>query len=302
MKRTMGMPAHRERKTLAVEEIVDILAQSTTDENGRFRFQNVEAPPFRHISVAGKGYYPWDLVAMAPGHGVAWTQLTTANQQSEIILRLPAEGPLRGRLIELGGKPIAGARVKVFGVYPLGDLNASAEDDPAHLDLTWSSIPIVTSSGADGAFTLRGLPREIQTCLVITDPHHERTVLYAATTPPGGSPTSPTIRVSQGRTAIGSIPRTSRSRSNRAIIVSSGVWCSRPARRAGGRRTRELEARRLHSRWRRQLRTRESSCRGYRATPGGALARRGSTRVARHLLGRDHDRRANIQATAWDGA
>ncbi len=182
IKRTMGMPAHESEKLWRGEEIADILAQNTTDENGRFRFQNVDAPPFRHISVAGKGYYPWDLVAMAPGHGVAWTQLTRANQQSEISLRLPVEETLRGRLVEPGGKPIAGARIKVFGVYPLGHLDARAEDEPVHLDLTWSSIPLVTSSGADGAFTLRGLPREIQTCLVITDPHHERTLLYAATT------------------------------------------------------------------------------------------------------------------------
>jgi RNA polymerase sigma factor (sigma-70 family) len=164
------------------EEMADILARSKTDLDGRFQFENVDAPPYRHAAVAGKGYYPWDLVAIAPGHGVAWTQLTRANRRKEIVLALPPEGPLRGRLNEPGGKPIAGARIKVFGVYPLGYLDPRDLDEPGHMDLTWSSIPLVAKSAADGTFTVRGLPREIQTCLVITEAHHEREVVYAATT------------------------------------------------------------------------------------------------------------------------
>jgi hypothetical protein len=180
--RTMGTSADESDKRLRGGEIADILARTATDKDGRFRFENVVAPPFRHAPVAGKGYYPWDLVAIAPGHVVAWTRLTNANQRTEIALKLPVEGLLRGRLHDIQGKPIAGARIKVFAVYPLGYLNPRLHDDPAHLDLTWSSIPLLAMTGADGTFTLGGLPREVQTCLVITEPHHERKVTYAATT------------------------------------------------------------------------------------------------------------------------
>ena len=123
--RTTGMSPDDAAKLMQGGEIADILARTTTNENGRFRFQNVDAPPFPHMggswsAVAGKGYNPWDLVAIAPGHGAAWTPLTTTQQRIDTILKLPVEGTLRGRLVEPGGKPIAGARIKVFAIYPLG--------------------------------------------------------------------------------------------------------------------------------------------------------------------------------------
>jgi RNA polymerase sigma factor (sigma-70 family) len=203
--RTMGSSMDESEKRLRGAEIPDILARTTTDENGRFGFQNVEAPPFRHITVDGKGYYPWDVVAIAPGHGVAWTQLTRSKQRTEIVLALPPERSLHGRLVEPGGEPIAGARIKVFGIYPLGYLDTRDQDEPGHLDLTWSSIPLVSASAADGTFTVRGLPREIQTCLVITEAHHERKVVYAATTG-GPQPQISDRRLNQGQPGAESDP------------------------------------------------------------------------------------------------
>jgi hypothetical protein len=144
--RTAGMPPDEAEKLVRGKEIADILARGMTDENGRFRFQNVHAPPFRHIGVAGKGYNPWDLVAIAPGHGAAWTQLTTTNQRNEISLTLPAERLLHGRLVEAGGEPIAGARIKVFSVYPLGFVDVHAEYEPAGLDLTACNQPLAVFS------------------------------------------------------------------------------------------------------------------------------------------------------------
>jgi RNA polymerase sigma factor (sigma-70 family) len=145
--RTMGTSMIESEKRMRGQEIADILARTTTDNDGRFRIQNVVAPPFPHAAVAGKGYYPWDLVAIAPGHGLAWTRLTNAQQRMETTLTVPAEGILRGRLVETDGKPVAAARIKVFGVYPLGYLDSRQHDDPAHMDLTWSSIPLLAMSG-----------------------------------------------------------------------------------------------------------------------------------------------------------
>ncbi len=156
--RTTETTADESEERLRGAEIADILGQTTTGNDGRFQFQNVAAPAFRYIGPLGKGYYPWDLVAIAPGHGLAWTRLTNANQRTEIALKLPVEGILRGRLVETQGRPIAAARIKVFAVYPLGYLNPRLHDDPAHLDLTWSSIPLLATTGPDGTFTLRGLP------------------------------------------------------------------------------------------------------------------------------------------------
>ncbi len=301
VKRTIGISAQESEKLWRGEEIADILARSTTDGNGRFRFENVDAPPFRHISVAGEGYYPWDLVAIAPGHGLAWTQLTNANQRTEIRLKLPVEGTLRGRLLEPGGKPIAGARVKVFGVYPLGDLDARAEAEPTHLDLTWSSIPLAASSGADGTFTLRGLPRDIQARLVITDPHHERTLLYAATT-------------RQLQPAVPDYPGQSKADRNRVYPEEFTLTLKSSDHRLVGHAVLEAGGRPAsgtHVSWK------HGECIADRDgrfvlenLPAGEVelqlaragARRGPARDARHGLGNEHHPRANVQAAAGHGA
>jgi hypothetical protein len=110
------------KKRVSGEVIPDVLAQSQTDETGKFHFAGVVAPAFTFAGAewVDKTVFPWDIVAIAPGHGVAWRQLTPGNQRIAITLSLPAEGTLRGRLVEPGGKPIAGARVRVFGIDRLG--------------------------------------------------------------------------------------------------------------------------------------------------------------------------------------
>ena len=180
--RATGIKQEESEKLYRGQEIPDILASGKTDQEGRFRFQDVPAPTFPHNASAGATNFPWDVLAIAPGHGVAWSQLTPQIQRSEITLTLPAEGIMRGRLVEPGGSPIAGARVKVFGIDRLGLVDANGLGTDGHLNLLWTSIPLATISGPDGTFTLRGLPRDIVATLVITGSRHERTVIHAATT------------------------------------------------------------------------------------------------------------------------
>jgi hypothetical protein len=206
IQRTTGMRATESEKLRIGAELPDILARTVTDELGQFRFRDVATPAFPHaVWTIGKTYFPWEVVAISPGHGVAWVQLTPQNQRNAITLALPAEGTLGGRVVEPGGKPIAGARIKVFGIDKLGNVDAGGGEEQGRLNLTWSSIPMVATTAADGTFSLRAVPRDMVATLVITDPRHERKIVYAATTKlPQPDVTRRTVR--QGQTTTESQP------------------------------------------------------------------------------------------------
>lgn len=180
--RVRGVPPKQTEKLVrGEEELADKLAETRTDAEGRFQFRDVPAPSFPTIPEAGRSVFPWDVVALAPGHGLAWTQLTLHDQRVPISLTLPAEGTLQGRVVEPGGKPVAGAKVRVFGVDPLGMPLDNGLGTENRLNLIWSGF-LSAKTDADGRFTIRGLPRDRLVSLVVTEPRHERLVAYTATT------------------------------------------------------------------------------------------------------------------------
>jgi RNA polymerase sigma factor (sigma-70 family) len=100
-------------------------ARATSDAEGRFRFSVARADFDRTSSAA-----PWDqatLVAVAKGFGMGVPEVRRgkATPRTDLTLRLAKEdAPLRGRVLDLQGKPAAGVAVRVHALYaPLkGDL------------------------------------------------------------------------------------------------------------------------------------------------------------------------------------
>src|SRR5688572_7413590 len=66
------------------DEIQDIVAETTTDADGRFQFADVESRPFRIF----RDRAPWDIIALAKGHGLAWVHLTSADTAGQLTLKL----------------------------------------------------------------------------------------------------------------------------------------------------------------------------------------------------------------------
>ncbi len=164
------------------ETFPDILAAIKADEEGRFRFEGVAAPAFPDDPDAANTSSPWDVVAVASGHGAAWVQLTPHLRRTPITLTLAAEGTLRGRVLEPGGAPVVGAGVKVVGIDPLGRPIGNGLGTGDRLNLGWSSIPLGSKTDAEGRFTVLGLPRDRVASLNISEPRHERVYALAATT------------------------------------------------------------------------------------------------------------------------
>jgi RNA polymerase sigma factor (sigma-70 family) len=157
-----------------------VWASSAAD--GRFHFTVPKAPVDE-----SRWESPWEhayVMAAAEGYGFAVTPLGKANS-SALTLRLVNDVPIRGRVLSLEGKPIAGVRVRINDLEPLnaaqlyvpkqGDLTAwlaALKTNPEdlwdlerthftelrspHFDLL---IPPVTT-GPDGRFQVRGVGRE----------------------------------------------------------------------------------------------------------------------------------------------
>ncbi len=180
--RTRGFRPEQYARLNRGETIPDILARTQTDARGQFRFEEVAGPAFPSVPEVGKTVFPYDLVVLAEGHGVAHEHLTPVNQKRPLALTLPAERLVQGRIVEPGGRPIAGARISVNAVGRIGEDDQHTQKTEGMLNLGWSSIPLVAVSDANGRFTLRGLPAEAQMSLIILAPGHARDYLYCATT------------------------------------------------------------------------------------------------------------------------
>jgi RNA polymerase sigma factor (sigma-70 family) len=137
--------------------------RATSDADGRFQF-GVSRPEFVRWTT---------LVAVAPGYGPA---IAAAEKvpQAEQTLKLVEDVPIAGRVIDLEGRPIKGAVVKVQAVQaaPEGNLTAALKAWRAGADRGtdalslylgrpgWAGIPEDVTTDADGRFRITGVGRE----------------------------------------------------------------------------------------------------------------------------------------------
>jgi RNA polymerase sigma factor (sigma-70 family) len=106
--------------TYTYKDRTDPRVRATTDAEGRFRFTANRAEVDRQESVA----------VVADGFGLAWLKLGKVASPGEITLRLVKDVPITGRILDLEGRPVAGAVVRVIGVrqMPGEDLTALLRD------------------------------------------------------------------------------------------------------------------------------------------------------------------------------
>ena len=175
--------------------------RGTSDAVGRFRFviekANFDLP---HLEL-------WQnarVVALADGFGPGGTDSDLPDAGRELTVRLARDDvPITGRLIDLEGRPVAGAVVQAerFLAPTGGDLTpwyraAVANGDATYYDLEAKYLrfevplnatfpfPTKVTTNADGRFELRGIGRERIVELRVEGPTI-RTMEVAAVTRPG---------------------------------------------------------------------------------------------------------------------
>jgi RNA polymerase sigma factor (sigma-70 family) len=131
-----------------------------SDTEGRFRIELSRAD----LRPLGRS----SLLAAADGYGVDWTDIPPDNAQPELTLRLVKDQPIRGRILNTEGKPLAGVRVRVIGLMTGANGRLDAFLSSWQADWYWAAVqtpkslshleqtlsPVVTDR--DGRFRITG--------------------------------------------------------------------------------------------------------------------------------------------------
>jgi RNA polymerase sigma factor (sigma-70 family) len=175
---------------------------STSTADGRFTF----ALPAKEVEMGGYGggfwEKPWEntyVLAAADGYGFAVARVGKSGA-TDLMLRLVKDDvPIRGRILDLQGKPVAGVQVRINGsLYTpeKGDLTAwlnslkdvsRDSDSVGHSHLTSLSSPAIdllfppVTTGADGRFCIQGIGRERVADLRIEGPTIATQVIHVMT-------------------------------------------------------------------------------------------------------------------------
>jgi RNA polymerase sigma factor (sigma-70 family) len=139
----------------------EVLGQAQADGEGKFRLgvARTERVPVRQVR----------LFAAADGLGLAWKGLDAKADAVEVEVRLVAEQVVRGRVIDLQGEPVAGAKVHVM---ELTHKPAKGEKGEGTLEVPPAGFPfgpVTATVDAEGRFVLRGLGPNLATELEVRD-------------------------------------------------------------------------------------------------------------------------------------
>jgi RNA polymerase sigma factor (sigma-70 family) len=157
-----------------------------TDSDGRFEVDRARLPREKNIGLPAHDWKNVEVSAVAPGYGPARTRESTLDT-GEVELRLIADDvPIRGRILDTQGRPMAGVGVHLGGAYepPAGDVDALLRSGTIREDQLsggvhttgwwikegdgWTKKTIRT--GPDGRFRIDGLGRDRLALLEIGGP------------------------------------------------------------------------------------------------------------------------------------
>jgi RNA polymerase sigma factor (sigma-70 family) len=147
--------------------------------DGRFVLQVPRSVRSAPTLLNGYDDFPW-LVATAPGFGPGRVRgALQATDAAEVTVRLAVDGPpIEGRIVDLEGRSVAGARVEAARLYPAPGDNLErwlrenqGRRGAARLQgLEWLPLSSATTTDRDGRFRLAGCGRAWIAQLAISGP------------------------------------------------------------------------------------------------------------------------------------
>jgi RNA polymerase sigma factor (sigma-70 family) len=122
--------------------------RATSGADGRFDF----SIPRSDLNTTGEDHPAFQVLAVAEGYGCAWGASNMA-AKDDVTLRLVTDAPVKGRILDAEGQPVAGAKLTVTSV--------SRSQGGVGGALGWEG-PLpgqadVLTTGADGRFQVAGV-------------------------------------------------------------------------------------------------------------------------------------------------
>ncbi len=152
-----------------------LIGRGETDADGRFRLDAVRTASTRYFEV--------DAAAAAPGFGLGWARLNPDAEQPGVEIRLRPEQPIRGKLVNIQGQPVAGVKVAVEAVirdnmYVTFDGIVLGDCATPEALRTW---PRPVTTDAQGRFAINGIGRDLTVTCSVDDPRYPRQSLRIPT-------------------------------------------------------------------------------------------------------------------------
>jgi hypothetical protein len=165
----------------------DVLAQTTTGEEGTFAFDKVAIPPrmVGSIELLRGGNAGAEIVAYAPGRSLVWTDVLGLVPGEPIRLTLAPQTPIAGRVADESEAPIEGVKIRVWGLTRATNDIDSFFHASGDLSLSLSEIQIGAQTDADGAFRLPNVPPDYRVTASIERGGRKREYVVIDSGPPG---------------------------------------------------------------------------------------------------------------------
>ncbi len=164
------------------------IPSATSGPDGRFSLRSSRLP--FDAAAEGRAKRAVRILASAPGFGPAWASPgARSDALHEVTLRLsPDDLPILGRVVDLEGRPIAGASIRTTTAWvpPGDDLSAWIEGARDRGDSVWvgldqTPLELAAATGPDGRFRLDGIGRERVVDLLISGPGIATATTFAMT-------------------------------------------------------------------------------------------------------------------------
>jgi RNA polymerase sigma factor (sigma-70 family) len=149
---------------------------ATSGPDGKFR-TTIPKSLFANAFSTTQTQTPWtwaEVVASAEGYGPAFAGVRDDGKENGYELKLVADDvPVRGRVIDLQGRPVAGVRIRVQHI----------EDEARRImwQPTWKGLTNGLTTDNDGRFLLRGFGRDRNVLLHVNGPTIEHKLVGVST-------------------------------------------------------------------------------------------------------------------------
>ena len=135
-------------------ETPEEVAETSADGQGAFAFPTLWKS-LRSSDAFKRLRHSYSLAARDSRGRIGWITAIDSGTHAPNIIKLAEPGEARGRVVDVAGKPVAGA--EIFPVMFVRSHDRHAANDYVRVTPALAK-PLVTKTATDGSFTLRGIP------------------------------------------------------------------------------------------------------------------------------------------------